>query len=225
MTAGAATSGSGGRNRLRLGLRRFQALAKQGNHGTCPGDQDTDGVVTGDQQDGPEEPGTGGSGSKGEHRGDGQIGGGTERAGPRAKRDRPWWLGLRELPHHGGAAGSGGQRFRGLDRIRAVDRELSLESAEHFVGIQPHALRVGADKRPPEDASGPARDVVGLEPFEQSDGYLRILGDGSECQTASFAFATQVGPERGGFGHQLRKVPFGTGLQRRVCANLFSHAS
>jgi hypothetical protein len=46
---------------------------------------------------------------------------------------------------------------------------LLLETPDDLVWVQADALGIGAHERPSENASWPARDIVGLEALEQGD--------------------------------------------------------
>ena len=88
-----------------------------------------------------------------------------------------------------------GERVRcRFEHIGGVWIELQ-EFAQGFVGIEPDHVRIRAEIRLAEDPAGPVRDVVALEPVEQRELDLGLLGDGCQSNLALFAPLPQSGAE------------------------------
>ena len=87
-----------------LDFAACQAVAEERDHRAGAGEEDAGGVVTGDQQDRPEQPGSGSGAPEGQHRGDGQVRGGAKQPGARRRPSGTggaWRRG--KLTHHGRA--------------------------------------------------------------------------------------------------------------------------
>ena len=59
--------------------------------------------------------------------------------------------------------------------------------ADDGIGLEADGVRVGADERATEDSRGPVREIVPLEPLQERQLYLRLVGDRRERDLLSFA--------------------------------------
>jgi hypothetical protein len=180
--------------RSRDGLGRDVAdrlIGQERNHGARASQHDADRIVGGNQHDRPQQARAGCRTAEREDERHGDIRGGAEQSG----LSRRWLVGG-DL--HVASVGRGRVRHpRAVaihlrcDRLRRL--KLLLESPDHVLGIETHTLGVRAHECPPEDPSGPSRDIVGLEPFQQAERHFGFLRDRSQRQPAMLPLAAQVG--------------------------------